>query len=41
MADSGAVVKVDEKIRYFGSALNNGYENKPSFLQGYSIAIPF
>jgi len=41
MADSGAVVKVEEKIRYFGSALNNGYKNKPSFLQGYSIAIPF
>ncbi len=41
MADSGAVVRLKEKVDYFGSCLNNGFENKPSFLQGYSIAIPF
>ncbi|GAB6044540.1 CRISPR-associated protein, Csm4 family [Caminibacter profundus] len=41
MADSGAIVKIDKKVRYFGNALNNGYKEKPSFLQGYSIAIPF
>jgi len=41
MANSGAIIKYDKDIAYFGNAINNGYENKPSFLQGYSIAIPF
>jgi CRISPR-associated protein Csm4 len=41
MADSSAVVKLKEKKRYFGIALNNGTEDKVSHLQGYSIAIPF
>jgi len=41
MADSGAVVKLKEKTRYFGSCLNNGIDEKLSFLQGYSISIPF
>ncbi|WP_104713535.1 type III-A CRISPR-associated RAMP protein Csm4 [Helicobacter cetorum] len=44
MADSGAVIQTKEPLKescYFGTCLNNGYENKHSFLQGYSIAIPF
>jgi CRISPR-associated protein Csm4 len=41
MADSGAVVKLKSPKEYFGSALNNGTEDKISHLQGYSIAIPF
>jgi len=41
MADSSAVVKLKSKSQYFGSSINNGFEKKPSFLQGYSIAIPF
>ncbi|WP_158654052.1 type III-A CRISPR-associated RAMP protein Csm4 [Helicobacter cetorum] len=43
MADSGAVIQTKEPLKepyYFGNCLNNGYD-KPSFLQGYSIAIPF
>jgi len=40
MANSGAVVKSDKKIKFFGKAKNNG-NDKPSFLQGYSIALPF
>jgi CRISPR-associated protein Csm4 len=40
MANSGAVVKLKSSKQYFGTCLNNGYEYKPSFLQGYSIAIP-
>lgn len=39
MAESGAVVKRNKNSLYFGSALNNG-NTKPSFLQGYSIALP-
>ena len=41
MADSACVVKLKEKKRYFGTCTNNGTQEKPSFLQGYSIAIPF
>lgn len=40
MADSATVVKLKESKPYFGSSVNNGTENKPSFVQGYSIAIP-
>jgi len=39
MANSSAVIKSSEKLEYFGKAVNNG-NIKPSFLQGYSIAIP-
>jgi CRISPR-associated protein Csm4 len=41
MADSATVAILKNPKLYFGSCLNNGVENKPSFLQGYSIAIPF
>ncbi|AFI04687.1 type III-A CRISPR-associated RAMP protein Csm4 [Helicobacter cetorum] len=44
MADSGAVIQTKEPLKelyYFGTCLDNGYENKHSFLQGYSIAVPF
>ena len=41
LADSGAVVKLKNQKKYFGNTVNNGLNNKPSFLQGYSIAIPF
>lgn len=41
MADSSSVVKLKEKKQYFGDCANNGAKDKPSFLQGYSIAIPF
>jgi CRISPR-associated protein Csm4 len=40
MANSGAVINSDKPLQYFGKAVNNG-NIKPSFLQGYSIAIPF
>jgi len=40
MANSGAVIKSDKPLKCFGKAVNNG-NIKPSFLQGYSIAIPF
>jgi len=40
MAQSGAVVKMNEKKQYIGKAINNGYENI-SFVQGYSIVVPF
>lgn len=41
MADSAAVVKSSKSLEYFGSALDNGNsDTKPSFLQGYSIALP-
>lgn len=39
MANSGAVISSDKPLRYFGKAINNG-NIKPSFLQGYSIALP-
>jgi len=41
MAQSSAVIISDKDIQYFGSSINNGYKEKISFLQGYSIAIPF
>ena len=41
MADSAMVIKAKLSKPYFGNAINNGVENKPSFLQGYSIALPF
>lgn len=40
MADSGCVIQSNLHKAYIGKAINNGTENKPSFLQGYSIAIP-
>jgi hypothetical protein len=40
MADSGAVIKLKEYRDYIGKAINNG-TNKKSFLQGYSILVPF
>jgi len=40
MADSATVVKLKNPKQYFGVSNNNGTEKKPSFLQGYSIAIP-
>lgn len=39
MANSGAIISSDKPLRYFGKAINNG-NIKPSFLQGYSIALP-
>ncbi len=41
MVNSAMVIKGKLHKSYFGTCLNNGYENKPSFLQGYSITIPF
>ena len=41
LADSAAVVKLENEKNYFGKAINNGYSHKPSYLQGYSISIPF
>ncbi len=41
MTNSAAVVKLKKYKNYFGSCLDNGIENKPSFLQGYSISVPF
>ncbi len=41
MADSSTVVKLSNTKHYVGNCINNGIDNKPSFLQGYSIAIPF
>jgi len=40
MANSSAVVKMKNNKKYFGNSINNGFGNKRSFLQGYSIAIP-
>lgn len=41
MADSAMVIKANLPKPYFGKSVNNGIEGKPSFVQGYSIAIPF
>jgi len=41
LTDSGTVVKLKKKEKYFGTCCNNGFDNKISFLQGYSIAVPF
>lgn len=40
MCESGAVVELAKSSKFFGAAINNGYADKPSFLQGYSIAVP-
>jgi len=40
LADTGAVIISDKKIEYIGKSLDNGIE-KTSFIQGYSILIPF
>jgi len=40
LADSSAVIVSEEKIEYIGKSIDNGIE-KPSFIQGYSIVIPF
>jgi len=40
LANSGAVVKMKEPALYVGKALSNATV-APSFVQGYSIAIPF
>ena len=41
MADSGAVVKLNRKSLYIGNAANNAIGDDISFLQGYSIVVPF
>ncbi len=40
MADSGAVVKLEESQDYIGRAIDNGI-NQKSLVQGYSIVVPF
>ena len=40
MADSGAVVKLKSHQQYIGGAIDNSINDK-SFVQGYSIVIPF
>lgn len=40
MADSGAVVKLEERREYIGRAIDNGI-NRQSLVQGYSIVVPF
>ena len=40
MADSGAVVKLEEKQSYIGRGIENGI-NTQSLVQGYSILVPF
>jgi CRISPR-associated protein Csm4 len=40
MADSGAVVKMEEKRTYIGRGIENGI-NRQSLVQGYSILVPF
>lgn len=41
LADSGAVIELKKDSQYIGKAINNGTKNKISFIQGYSIVIPF
>ena len=41
MANSGAVVKLNEKSLYIGNAVDNAIGAEKSFVQGYSIVIPF
>ncbi|HFU76109.1 MAG TPA: hypothetical protein ENK66_07680 [Arcobacter sp.] len=41
MADSAMVVKSKQSKTYFGKSVDNGVKDKPSFVQGYSIAVPF
>jgi CRISPR-associated protein Csm4 len=41
-AKAGAVVKTKEKKEYIGKAIDNSYfEDEKSFVQGYSIVLPF
>lgn len=40
MADSGAVVKLENRKQYIGRGINNGF-NTQSLVQGYSIIVPF
>lgn len=41
MTQSSAVIKSSFKnLKYFGRSLDNGFDYKKSFLQGYSIALP-
>lgn len=40
MADSGAVVKLEKNQEYIGRSIDNGINSK-SFIQGYSIVVPF
>jgi len=40
MADSGAVIKLEEKRSYIGRGIENGI-NTQSLVQGYSILVPF
>jgi CRISPR-associated protein Csm4 len=40
MADSGAVIKLEEKRAYIGRGIDNGIGNQ-SLVQGYSIVVPF
>jgi len=39
LAQSGAIVKLQQNKHYIGKAINNGYD-KVSFVQGYSMVIP-
>ena len=41
MAQSGCVVKKALQSNFFGNVADSGSANKPSYNQGYSIAIPF
>jgi len=40
LCESGSVFQLSKHSQFLGSAVNNGLENKPSYIQGYSIAIP-
>jgi len=40
MANSGAVIELEKKQEYIGKGVNNGTKS-PSFVQGYSILVPF
>jgi CRISPR-associated protein Csm4 len=40
MAESGAVIKLEEKRAYIGRGIDNGIGNQ-SLVQGYSIVVPF
>jgi len=41
MADSGAVVKLNEQREWIGGGIDNGMGENHSFVQGYSIVVPF
>lgn len=40
LSESGSVFQLSKYSQFLGSAISNGLENKPSYIQGYSIAIP-